>query len=146
MFQKLLFALQIFYFAQDLFWTKEMIFEQYLILAFFIVLVNSQVFNYKFNLVQPIRGVFLLIILFLIGVFFLFLRQRIFFLNSTNSSPIWVMHSFMFYSIFYILLLIALVLFFIFFFVIVCMGKLYYLFLNKETNLFVYLFFDYKQN
>lgn len=134
MFQKILFTLQIFYFAENLFWTKDMIFEQYLILAFFIVLVNSQVFNYKFNLVQPIRGVFLLLVLFLIGIFFLFLRRKFLFLNSSNSSPIWLMHSFMFYSIFYILLFIVSVLFIIFLFVIVCMGKFFYykIFLQLE--------------
>ena len=123
MFQKLLCTLQILYFAENIFRTKEMIFEQYLVLGIFIILVNCRAFNYKFALVRPLRGMFLMILIFFIGLGYLFVRRRFIFLNAPKSDFIWIMHSFMFYSIFYLILFVIVLLIGIIFFFLLSMSK-----------------------
>lgn len=109
MFQKILLAFQIYYFAKDLFYTQLMHFEQYLVLGYFIALINCRVFNNKFALENPKRGLFMLIVLFVIGMIYFLKRLTFMFIQVGQSDFIWKMHSFMFYSIFYLIFIVTLV-------------------------------------
>ena len=123
MFQMILFVFQIVYFLQNIFYTAQMNFEQYIVLAFFIILVNCQVFNYQFNLVRPVRGIYMLILVFIIGFVLFFKRQRFLFLEVSKSDFIWMMHSFMFYSFFYLIFFVLAIVIAIFIVVVLSMGR-----------------------
>jgi len=127
MFQKILFLFQIFYFAQNILYTCQMNCEQYIILFFFITLVNCRVFDYKFNLVRPLRGILMLFIACIIGAILFFKRQRFLFLEVSKSDFIWMMHSFMFYSIFYLIFFVLAIVIAILIFVFLSMGISYIL-------------------
>lgn len=109
MFQKVLLVFQIYYFAKDLLYTQQMHFEQYVVLGYFIALINCRVFNNKFTLENPKRGFIMLVILFLIGLIYFLKRFEFLFIKVGQSDFIWKMHGFMFYSIFYLIFIVTLV-------------------------------------
>lgn len=126
MFQRILLCFQVFYFCKNFFHSQEMAFEQYLVLGYFIALVNCGVFSNQFTLLRPKRGVLMLALLFGGGVFYLFQSRRFLFLEVTGSDLIWIMHSFMFYSIFYLIFFVLAMSVVIILFVLLSTGILFY--------------------